>query len=246
MAWNDIVLSTTLSIAQHEKEVNRQAGYTSRWCLFCPTGGTLTVATTAPKIKFTYHDYTTATVSASLGTVTFPTNKYIITAQTLDALDAVALTYPLGEGNGITIYDSDGANALTLGGANAVSAWVEKEIDLTWQDKINLAKVILKYDIENKLTENRILVDEGAGQLLIDVLTNPQTFSLASDYLALALIYQDLSNGGFNELFFRKYQSFHQRYLDELAKAFTRMNLDPSLTGSTTDYRVNFTARLSR
>jgi hypothetical protein len=82
--------------------------------------------------------------------------------------------------------------------------------------------------------------------VLLDTLTNAQTFDIASDYLTLSLIYLDLQAGGFNELFQNKHELYSARYEAELAEAFSRMNLDPSLSGSTTDYRVEILGRVTR
>jgi hypothetical protein len=132
------------------------------------------------------------------------------------------------------LHSEDGQNLLQVrkDGIPYQDIWAELETDNTWQDKIDLAKEMLKYEIETALTEMHYFVDEQAGEKLIDIVANPETFSLASDYLALHLIFTDLSQGGFNELFKNKAEYYWACYQRELKNCYKRLDIDYNLSGN--------------
>lgn len=116
-----------------------------------------------------------------------------------------------------------------------------------WNDKIAIAKQVLGFDLEKKLTDQGIKVDESTGQVLLNVINNPQTFALCSDYKVIQLIYQDLSETSLNaELYAKKAEHYERLYRDELYKAWLRVNLDTSLTGTVNEYRSNMIGELER
>jgi hypothetical protein len=252
MSWSSTTLTTSATLARHEKEISLQAGSTARWAVYVPPGETVwfsTLNTTIATALVTYSDATTATLTAADDKVILPTAKYIIGIATYSAAAALLNTFQLDEGYGATLTDTTGLVTLTLLDVDGNwTGWIETATygDYSWQDKIGLAKEIIGHRIETKLVEYGVAVDEAGGEVLLDTLTNAQTFDIASDYLTLSLIYLDLQAGGFNELFQNKHELYSARYEAELAEAFSRMNLDPSLSGSTTDYRVEILGRVTR
>jgi len=116
-----------------------------------------------------------------------------------------------------------------------------------WDDKIAIAKDIIRYDIERLLTEHKVWVDEESGQKLIDVIANPETYALASDYKTIQLIYEDMAETSLSaELYLKKANSYKLKYIAELNNAWQRSNLDPFLTGKAGIYRADLMGELER
>lgn len=242
-------MSTLHTLTQWEKEINAQAGYTRKWGLLSTSTSTYTVTTlnTVAYAVATLLSGFTQTVAgvggASLdGVIPIPTAQ-VTSIACYNSSNVLLDTFSLNESGGVTVYGSDG---VLTGAVSNSAAWVLGNENRTWQDKIDLAAEILQNDLETILTERQIIVDEAGGDDLIDVITNPDTFRIACDYKALALIYSDLANSGFNELFAKKAVTYAQKYDLELSSAIKRMNLDPSLSGTTTEYRAEFSARVTR
>ena len=238
--WENIILSTSNSIARFEKEINRLASYNIRWSIYTEETG----------ISFDTEDILTIYYSTGESEIleenVIPVKKYIIKIEQIRE-GAVIATYPITEGKGYVLHSEDGLNLLQIkkDGIPYQDIWAELETDNTWQDKIDLAKEMLKYEIETALTEMNYYVDEFAGKRLIDIISNPETFSIASDYLTLHLIYTDLANGGFNELFQNKADYYWKRYKQELNNCFKRLNIDYNQTGNPI-YRVKIEGYVSR
>lgn len=254
MSWSATTLSTSETIARHEKEINIQAGSTARKAIYVAAGLNVWLPSdefaTCTYAILTYSDGSTATVNVAADKIALPTAKYITGIDLYDVSDDLLFSFPVNEGYGATLYDSTGAKTLTLTDSSGSygGGWTETSTsgDYSWQEKIDLAKEMLGNDITTKLKEYGLYVDYEAGEVLIDLLTNPETFLVACDYLTLSLIYQDLLSGGFNELFVQKYQIYSQRYQDELAKGLKRMDIASTPSGTTTDYQIEVLGRLSR
>jgi len=254
MSWSATTLSTSETIARHEKEINIQAGSTARKAIYVAAGLNVWLPSdefaTCTYAILTYSDGSTATVNVAADKIALPTAKYITGIDLYDVSDDLLFSFPVNEGYGATLYDSTGAKTLTLTDSSGSygGGWTETSTsgDYSWQEKIDLAKEMLGNDITTKLKEYGLYVDYEAGEVLIDLLTNPETFLVACDYLTLSLIYQDLLSGGFNELFVQKYQIYSQRYQDELAKGLKRMDIASTPSGTTTDYQIEILGRLSR
>lgn len=252
MSWSSTILSTSATIARHEKEISLQAGSTARWSIYVPALSTVwfsTLGTTIASAVFTYSDATTETVNVAADKITLPTAKYIISIACYTSTPTLLYTFDCTEGYGATLTDTSGAVTITtIDSTGNWTGWLETSTDgdFSWQDKIDLAKDLLGHRIETKLTEYGIQVDEDSGEVLLDTLMNPTTFDVASDYLALSRIYLDLLSGGFNELFQSKYELYNNLYERELAEGLKRMNLDPALSGTTSEYRVEILGRVSR
>ncbi|HOR77674.1 MAG TPA: hypothetical protein PLG04_02555 [Anaerolineaceae bacterium] len=254
MSWSATTLSTSETIARHEKEINIQAGSTARKAIYVAAGLNVWLPSdefaTCTYAILTYSDGSTATVNVAADKIALPTAKYITGIDLYDVSDDLLFSFPVNEGYGATLYDSTGAKTLTLTDSSGSygGGWTETSTsgDYSWQEKIDLAKEMLGNDITTKLKEYGLTVDYEDGEVLIDLLTNPETFLVACDYLTLSLIYQDLLSGGFNELFVQKYQIYSQRYQDELAKGLKRMDIASTPSGTTTDYQIEIMGRLSR
>lgn len=267
MNWSDTTLTTTWGLAKHEKEVNRQAGYKDWFGLHIPTkedGGTIAIAIL--NSEATLFKYITSAgildtdknplSSLDLGAYEGAVINRIETYDPNGNLEAIfdfheGATKPLSP---LSIYDILNPDKnppiraeIAYTWVDVIgSQWVDTEIDATWQDKIDIAKIMLKYAIETTLSERGFVVDEFLSQELINIVANPETFSLCSDYLTLHLIYTDLSNGGFNELFKTKADFYWGKYKTEFAECFKRLNIDASMTGTSTVYRYSIKGKLHR
>lgn len=243
-------LTTLQTIAEHEKEINEQAGYTQLWGLI---GGlvddtadiTVELTPEADSVIYTTSNGSKVPDAGIIANIwTLPANAQILEFSTLDSQGKLIDTYKLGEQGerqGVNIRGSS-----TVVKLSHESAWQLIEVDRTWQDKINLAKTLLVNDIESALSERGYKTNELGGVALIDIVTNAGTFRIANDYLALNLIYRDLSNAGFSELFRRKAVQYSSLYDAEFSRSLKRMQLDPCLTGSPTENRPEFSARVHR
>ena len=241
--WENIILSTSNSIARFEKEVNRQAGHTVIWSIYTEDNIMLNIPDNLSysKIIAQYPD------GELVIPQTIPTKKNIVKL-TFYQDDEIVAIFNMDEGKGNQIKSEDGNYVIRIvdeDGKPVYDIWQEVEIDITWDAKIQLAKDMLKYEIETALTEMNYYVDEFAGKRLIDIISNPETFSIASDYLTLHLIYTDLANGGFNELFQNKADYYWKRYKQELNNCFKRLNIDYNQTGNPI-YRVKIEGYVSR
>lgn len=148
-------------------------------------------------------------------------------------------------GNGAYTYE-DVRIAYVLSMPEA-SKWVETVSGGNWDDKIANAKTIVGLDLEKKLRDKNIRVDEADGEVLLDVVANPTTFSIASDYKCIQLIYDDLAESSISyETYQKKAMSYRERYRDELQQAWLRINLDLSLDGDVEIYRADFIGEIER
>lgn len=254
MSWTTTTLSTAATIARHEKEIEAQGGATQRKAIYVPALTTIKFSTagfaTCTYATFTYSDLSTANVNVVASEVTLPTAKYIYQIDLYTAANVLLYTFDCLEGYGAALASTAGAKTLTLysGTGNWGEGWQTTSTtgDFSWTDKIELVKDIIKNAIETKLFERGHTVNYAGGDVLIDIVTNPEEFILASDYLTLHKIYVDLGNGGFNQLYEDKQKYYRLEYDAEFSNAMKRINLDPSLSGTTTEYRANITGRISR
>ena len=103
---------------------------------------------------------------------TIPTKKNIVKLTFYQDNEIVAV-FNMDKGKGYQIISEDGNYVIRIvdeDGKPVYDIWQEVEIDITWDAKIQLAKDMLKYEIETALTEMNYYVDEFAGQKLIDII----------------------------------------------------------------------------
>lgn len=247
MSWNPELLSTTATIAEHEKEINDLAGSTQVWSLL---GGAIDVSTDYEVTCPADTDYVIYTNTDGNSVTSLDVTKLVWTIPAVNVIsfgcyssaDALLATFNLSEGHGTSLTATNSETA-TL---NNSGCWSLAETNDTWSDKINLARLMIRYEVENALTDRGIWVDELNGQTLADVVTNNETLRVACDYKTLCLIYEDLGLGGMSELYVNKAKRYEQLFRQELALALRRLSLDPSLSGSTTTARADFEGRLQR
>ena len=159
--WENIILSTSNSIARFEKEVNRQAGHTVIWSIYTEDNIMLNIPDNLSynKIIAQYPDGEEEITQYEEGELiipqVIPTKKNIIKL-TFYQDDEIVAIFNLDEGKGNQIKSEDGNYVIRIvdeDGKPVYDIWQEVEIDITWDAKIQLAKDMLKYEIETALTE---------------------------------------------------------------------------------------------
>ena len=159
--WENIILSTSNSIARFEKEVNRQAGHTVIWSIYTEDNIMLNIPDNLSynKIIAQYPDGEEEITQYVEGELvipqTIPTKKNIVKLTFYQGDEIVAI-FNLDEGKGNVIKSEDGNYIIRIvdeEGNPVYDIWQEVEIDITWDAKIQLAKDMLKYEIETALTE---------------------------------------------------------------------------------------------
>jgi hypothetical protein len=220
MNYDDITLSTLAGLSAWEKEINRLAGKTEIWSL-------RSESETEPYTLTFSGDVTSARAKTAEGNVIdipVEENDMAIPMDTIIELvayngDAEAGKFPLNEAKSLVLH-SDTELTATL---SSKSAWFLATINYTWQDKIDLAKKILKQDIVTDILARYPAIESDAEAIAL--VTNPEIFAIASDMKTLNLIYADLANSGYNQLYQAKAESYAQRYSHEKDKAMSAMRL---------------------
>ena len=220
MNYDDVTLSTLSGLSAWEKEINRLAGKTEIWSL-------RSESETEPYTLTFSGDVTSARAKTAEGNVIdipVEENDMAIPMDTIIELvayngDAEAGKFPLNEAKSLVLH-SDTELTASL---SSKSAWYLATINYTWQDKIDLAKKILKQDIVTDILARYPTIESDAEA--ISLVTNPEIFAIASDMKTLNLIYADLANSGYNQLYQAKAESYAQRYSHEKDKAMSAMRL---------------------
>jgi len=220
MNYDDVTLSTLSGLSAWEKEINRLAGKTEIWSL-------RSESETEPYTLTFSGDVTSARAKTAEGNVIdipVEENDMAIPMDTIIELvayngDAEAGKFPLNEAKSLVLH-SDTELTASL---SSKSAWYLATINYTWQDKIDLAKKILKQDIVTDILARYPTIESDAEA--ISLVTNPEIFAIASDMKTLNLIYADLANSGYNQLYQAKADYYAQRYSNEKDKAMSAMRL---------------------
>jgi len=114
----------------------------------------------------------------------------------------------------------------------------------TWANAIALAKEILGDKLEIILTNRGYSVDEDEAALL-DIIENPTVFNMTSDYLTLALIYEDLSQG-MEGLYKYKSEKYYTKFEKKFDEDVRRLNLDTNVDGTVDSYRMDWEGKFER
>lgn len=110
------------------------------------------------------------------------------------------------------------------------------DADSNWNGKIDAAKELLGDQLEFYLKRQRIEVDVEEGEILLDVIANPTTFSVSSDYLTLAIIYEDLSRGDYETLYGQKSKIYWGKYNLKFQQDLETINYDTNLDNTVDIY----------
>jgi len=221
MNYDDITLSTLAGLSAWEKEINRLAGKTEIWSLRSDSETepyTLTFSDDVSEVKAKTAESNVIDIPVEENTMEIPMDT-IIELTVLGLKDVILGKFPLNEAKSLILH-SDTELTATLSSA---SAWYLATINYTWQDKIDLAKKILKQDIVTDILARYPTIESDAEAIAL--VTNPEIFAIASDMKTLNLIYADLANSGYNQLYQAKADYYAQRYSNEKDKAMSAMRL---------------------
>jgi len=235
MSYDDITLSTLAGLSAWEKEINRLAGKTEIWSLRSENKD--------EPYKLKFSDFVTfvRAKTAEGNVIDIPVreeNTMEIPMDTIIELtaglnDVILGKFPLNEAKSLILH-SDTELTATL---SSKQAWYLATINYTWQDKIDLAKKILRQDIITDIMTRYPTIESDTEA--ISLITNPEIFSLASDMKVLELIYADLANSGYNQLYEAKANNYAQRYAHEKDKAMSALRLS-GYEGDTVGSRAFF------
>ena len=220
MTYDDITLSTLAGLSAWEKEINRLAGKTEIWSLRSENKKepyTLTFSDDVSKVKAKTAESNVIDIPVEENTMEIPMDTIIELVAYKG--DAKAGKFPLNEAKSLILH-SDTELTATL---SSKQAWYLATINYTWQDKIDLAKKILKQDIVTDILARYPTIESDAEAIAL--VTNPEIFAIASDMKTLNLIYADLANSGYNQLYQAKADYYAQRYSNEKDKAMSAMRL---------------------
>ena len=234
MTYDDITLSTLAGLSAWEKEINRLAGKTEIWSLRSENKEkpyTLTFSGNVSDVKAKTAEGNVIDISVEENTMEIPMDTIIELTAGLN--DVILGKFPLNEAKSLILH-SDTELTATL---SSKQAWYLATINYTWQDKIDLAKKILRQDIITDIMTRYPTIESDTEA--ISLITNPEIFSLASDMKVLELIYADLANSGYNQLYEAKANNYAQRYAHEKDKAMSALRLS-GYEGDTVGSRAFF------
>ena len=235
MTYDDITLSTLAGLSAWEKEINRLAGKTEIWSLRSENKEkpyTLTFSDDVSEVKAKTAESNVIDIPVEENTMEIPMDT-IIELTALGLNDVILGKFPLNEAKSLVLH-SDTELTATL---SSKQAWYLATINYTWQDKIDLAKKILRQDIITDIMTRYPTIESDTEA--ISLITNPEIFSLASDMKVLELIYADLANSGYNQLYEAKANNYAQRYAHEKDKAMSALRLS-GYEGDTVGSRAFF------
>jgi len=228
-------LSTLAGLSAWEKEINRLAGKTEIWSLRSENKEkpyTLTFSDDVSEVKAKTAEGNVIDIPVEENTMEIPMDT-IIELTALGLNDVILGKFPLNEAKSLVLH-SDTELTATL---SSKQAWYLATINYTWQDKIDLAKKILRQDIITDIMTRYPTIESDTEA--ISLITNPEIFSLASDMKVLELIYADLANSGYNQLYEAKANNYAQRYAHEKDKAMSALRLS-GYEGDTVGSRAFF------
>jgi hypothetical protein len=232
--WDEVVLSTTASIARYESEINDNAGTKSvSGLLFNGTDTINLTSSLATSVQVYYSNGTSRTDTPTVYIITPTENDEIIKVKILAGATAyVGSILSLTEGKGADLYDQ---YYQKCGITDAT--WTFFEIARSWNDKIEIAKEVMTSRIKSYMIErgrNEVVVQNGGDELL-DSIYNPDVFSQASDLLTLKLIYEDMAGMGTNDFYYEKANNYDKRYERAFQEALTQFQYDPTFSGTPID-----------
>ena len=222
-------LATLDTISRWEKEVNNLGGYTEKWGLISASSETpieITLSNNVAKAVCALASGGFISITVEDNEIDVPVSQTVSIAL-YDSGDAHIDTFALNEGTGVYLF---GANGIETGTLSDASAWAVCQTSRTWQDKVDVAHIVVENDVLTALY-NRL--SQYTDSEIIDAITNIDALAIAVDMKALELIYTDLSNSGFNQLYQVKATEYARRYASELRSAIQRININ--IDGSAKD-----------
>jgi hypothetical protein len=222
-------LATLQTISRWEKEINNLGGYTEKWGLISASSETpveITLSNNVAKAVCALASGGFISITVEDNEIDVPVSQTVSIAL-YDSDDAHIDTFALNEGHDVYLF---GTNGIETGSLSSATAWQVCQTTRTWQDKLDLAHQIVQNDILTALY-NRLSRYTDAE--IIDAIQNIDALALSVDMKALELIFSDLANSGFNQLYQTKATEYARRYAAELRSAIQRININ--IDGSAKD-----------
>ena len=237
MTWNELTLSTTNSIARHQSNINQlceeivtqsklQADSSSyielsvyetiEFAVINTNSGSHFKALETEYPAGLQQPFTFDYIPDS-GIYEYITSVYVKYIQIDDVKEySCGLCNLMDQGQlGIQWSDDTQDTFIVLHGVQIISVLQNG----TWQQKIDLAKDKLKTDMILKFNQINLLRQS------IDNIKNPDDLIIPCDYLALALIYTELSLNGLNQIYVQKRNWYWKQYMLALQNAIMTIDV---------------------
>lgn len=245
--WSATTLSTLQSISDYESEINDLAGEFTANGLSAAIDNTVTFGTNVFTAASAIHS--DGTVNAMVRVGSTAAYKFSVATTATSVIIAIqgttatgVFSFPILQSSG-TISDTSLTYTVSITTGTAFTTYAAQN---SWTAKITKAKKLIGNRIEESLTDRNIHVSESSGQVLLDIVANPEIFSDCSDFLSLSLIYHDLYSQRFTDTYEKSYLYYEKQFNAEFASCLKRLNLDWDLSGDTDTYRADFIGRLER
>jgi len=253
-AWSDATLSSNTSIAKWEKEVlaltsNASNSYLATAVNLATATDPITALVTSQNIE---NDKGVLEIIGVVNTTGYIKDGQSLTIKMYDSADDD--TYAeIHYGQRVYYKAASGSN-FTLTEGDVLFRWVVPtdaedyikcvitsaatntgKIDIytlgKWADKIELAKDQLGVDLSRMLMNVKLdaNMNYADGDVLLDIIYNPDVFATCSDFKTLELIYLDLSDGNRDSPHWQKMELYKELYNRELPKAWSLKILDVDL-----------------
>lgn len=116
-----------------------------------------------------------------------------------------------------------------------------------WEPKITRAKSTIKNKLETLLVDRgyRDNANYADGEELINIIGNPATFALASDYLTLYYIFSDLATReDIESMYYAKKNDYLREFNAEYAEAIRRIDWDYDMDATIDEYKANVSPKI--
>jgi len=234
MSFKNHVFSTTTSIAKIDNNVN---SLSNKMVIYVLDASSIDISVTVPatttKVAVQTVKYGTATLTPASSSITL-TGIKAVSIYCQDADNEPVANYICDVGQGSTLLDTlgNGVAAVITG-----PIWAKLETLVSWQSKINIAKSnisakIINYLKTDFLYPHRLSFWEYCTTFkttqveLLNMVSNLDVLNLASDYLTLAMICEDLSKGGQNSMYYDKSKEYEVKYREQMGDWMRLLNID--------------------
>jgi hypothetical protein len=234
MSFKNHVFSTTTSIAKIDNNIN---SLSNKMIIYVLDASSTDIAITVPTgtTKATVIDTNgSTTVLTPVGSVITLTELKAVSIFCQDAEDEPVANYLCDVGQGSTLIDElgNGVAAIIDG-----PIWSKQETLVSWQSKIDIAKSNISTKIIHYLKNDFLYPSQlkfyeycttykTTQTELLNMVTNLDILNLASDYLTLAMINDDLSKGGQNSMYYDRGRRFKVLYDEQMSDNMGLLNLD--------------------
>lgn len=234
MTWNELTLSTTNSIARHQSNINQL-------CEEIVTQSKLRADSSSYIVLSVYDSIDFAVINTNSGSyfkaleTEYPAGlqqpftfdhipdrdiyEYITSVHVkyfqIDDVKEYSCRNNIIDFGAYLQWSDDTHSYINLYGIQIISVLQNG----TWQQKIDLAKDKLKTDLILKFNQINLLRQS------IDNIKNPDDLIIPCDYLALALIYTELSLNGLNQIYEQKRNWYWKQYMLALQNAIMTIDV---------------------